>query len=401
MSQMKATVSRLAVLLFVLNLPTALHAQSADVEQEFDVAAGGTLIINSDSGAIEVNTWDQNRVRVRIRNTDGFDVELEQQGNDVVVVADSRGGRGFFGIRRSNIGFRADVPVNYNVELDTGGGRIEVSDINGEVDVDTSGGQIDIGRVTGGDVRADTSGGSINIEYVDGDVVADTSGGNITIGDVTGDASADTSGGRINIGNVAGDMLADTSGGNIDVGEGGGRVELDTSGGTIRAAWARGAISADTSGGNIFLAGSDVSVEADTSGGNIVIEGSNGPVNADTSGGHITISGVTGPVRADTSGGNIDVDFSAVSGRIGGDVELDTAGGDITLRIPASLPATIRADLQVSRRGRGDYRIYTDFPLTITEEDRLIMGRGDINGGGDRIVMQTTNSDIRIISVGN
>lgn len=401
MAQLRKPFVRLTALALLLSAGCTLQAQSDDMEQEFNVGDGGRLTINSDAGHIEISTWDQNQVRVRVRNTEGFDVDMEQRGNDVEVTAEGRGGR-FFGFRRgSNISFNVDVPLNYNLELDTGGGHIEVEDINGNVEVDTSGGYIEIGRVSQGDVNADTSGGHITVEYADGDVVADTSGGHITIGDVTGDVSADTSGGRITIGNVAGNILADTSGGSIEVGEGGGRVELDTSGGSIRAAWARGALIADTSGGNIFLAGSDTSVEADTSGGNIVIEGGNGPVSADTSGGRITISGTTGPISADTAGGRIEVDLSAVSGSIGGDVVLETAGGDVTVRIPSDLAATINADLRISRRSRGDYRIYTDFPLTVREEDDRIIGRGDINGGGDRIILETTNSDIHIISVTN
>ncbi len=375
------------------------YGASDDIDREFDVGAAGTLTIRSDAGSIDVRTWDQQRVRLQVRNSGGFEVEIDQRGNDVVVVADSRGS--LFGLGRSNIGFTVDVPTQYNLELDTGGGRITIGDISGEVEADTSGGNIDIGIVTGGDVNADTSGGNISVRGATGDVNADTSGGNITIGDVTGNVLADTSGGRIRIGNVQGDIEADTSGGNIEVGESSGRVVLDTSGGSIRAAWAVGSITADTSGGNIYLAGSDTRVRADTSGGNIEIDASNGPVEADTSGGNITVRNATGPVSADTSGGRIEVEVTATSGRVGGNIDLDTAGGDITLRIPSNFQASITANLKVSRRSRGDYRIYTDFPLTIQEDDGDIIGRGDINGGGDRVSLRTNNSDIYIESVSN
>ena len=403
MSQIKPGHVKFAAFSLLLCFAPLLQAASADLDREFDVAAGGTLVLESDAGSIEVNTWDQNAVRVRVSNAGDFAVEFDQRGNDVYVRAEAeRRSRGLFGFgRNSNISFVVNVPVNYNLELDTGGGHIEVSDITGNVEADTSGGHIEIGKVTAGDVNADTSGGHITIDDVEGNVVADTSGGRITIGNVTGDVNADTSGGRIRIGDVGGDMVADTSGGNIEVGTGGGSVELDTSGGSIRAAWATGAISADTSGGNIFLAGSDVSVSADTSGGNIEILGSGGPVEADTSGGRITIRGTTGPVHADTAGGSIDVDLSAVRGAIGGSVELETAGGDVTIRIPSNLSVSIDAEIRISRRSRGDYRIYSDFPMTTSEEDRRIIGRGDINGGGERITLETTNSDIHIISVMN
>lgn len=403
MSQVKSAYVRFATLSLWLCIAGFLQAATDDLDREFDVAAGGTLVLASDAGSINVDTWDQNKVRVRVRNSRDFEVSFEQRGNDVIVTAEAeRRGGGLFGFgRNSNIRFLVNVPVNYNLELDTGGGHIEVSDISGNVEVDTSGGHIEIGKVTPGNVNADTSGGYISIDDVDGNVVADTSGGRITIGNVTGNVNADTSGGRIQIGNVGGNMVADTSGGSIEVGTGGGRVELDTSGGSIRAAWATGPISADTSGGNIYLAGSDGSVVADTSGGNIEILGGNGPVEADTSGGRITIRGTTGPVHADTAGGSIDVDLSAVSGSIGGRVELDTAGGDVTIRIPSNLSVTIDAQIRISRRSRGDYRIYSDFPMTTEEGDRRIIGRGEINGGGDRIILETSNSDIHIISVTN
>ena len=399
MFQIKIGLVKWLLLALMSYLSVGLQAASDDIEQEFDVSPGGTLILESDAGIIVVSPWDQDRVVVRVFNSSGFEVALSQQGNDVHVVADAENDFSIF--RRSNIEFRVSVPNAYNLELNTGGGRIEVSDITGTIAADTSGGSIQIGNVIQGSVRADTSGGSITILNVDGDVIADTSGGAINIGNVAGDVTADTSGGRITIGNVQGNIVADTSGGNIEVGEGGGRVELNTSGGTIRAAWAQGPISADTSGGNIYLAGSSISVNADTSGGNIVIEGSGGPVIADTSGGSIMVRGGSGPVRASSSGGRIEVDLGNVSGSIGGSVDLETAGGDVTVHIPESLAATIDADVSLSRRFRGDYRIYTDFPLTIQEEDGGIIGRGDINGGGDRISIRTSNSDIHIIRIGN
>ncbi|MBT3531566.1 MAG: hypothetical protein HOF74_07485 [Gammaproteobacteria bacterium] len=395
----KLSQSILSMLLVLAFQSSTVLAADADIEREFDVAANGTLTIESDAGEIDVETWSQNQVHIVVHDPDGFEVEFDQSGNDVTVVADSRGS--FFGLRRSNISFTVQVPVRYNVDLNTGGGKITVSDISGEVEVDTSGGSIDIGVVSGGDVNADTSGGSITIEQVDGDVFADTSGGNITVGNVTGSVEVDTSGGRILIANVSGDISADTSGGNIEVGEGGGSVDLDTSGGSIRAGWAEGPLSAETSGGNITLAGGSSRVSADTSGGNITIEGGSGSVLADTSGGNITIRNVTGEVSADTSGGRIELDLSSVTDSSGGDVSLDTAGGDITVRLPANLGATIDAVLNTSRRGRGSYRIFTDFPLSIREEDDQIIGSGDINGGGYDIELETTNSDIHIISVAN
>ena len=376
-----------------------VHAASGDIVEEFEVEPGGTFYLESDAGPVSVESWDRNTVRVEISNPDNFEIDLRKDGNDVVVEAESE--RGFLRFGRTRISFEIGVPSEYNVDVDTGGGRIEIGTIQGRVIADTSGGAIVVERVTGGPTRLDTSGGRISVESAEGDVEADTSGGTIEIGDVDGSVVADTSGGDIRIGDVTGDITADTSGGDIEVGESGGRVYLDTSGGSIRAGWAIGPITASTSGGNIRLAGSQESVEADTSGGNIVIERSEGPVDADTSGGSITISQASSAVRADTAGGRIEAELAGSGASGVGSVDLETAGGDVRLRLPSNYSATVQAYLEVSRRARGDYRIYTDFPLAISDDDNRIRGTGDINGGGVRISLETRDSDIFIESIDN
>ncbi len=401
MSQFLKSVIKAIVSIALASMVHTSLAADADIEREFQVRRGGSLLVESDAGPIDVRAWDNSVVKVSVLKPNGFTVDMNQSGDTVSVRAEAERG-GFFGRMRSDIRFMVMVPREFNVELVTGGGAISVSDLTGNVDVNTSGGSIDIGNISGGDVTADTSGGRIEIGNVEGDVEADTSGGSIEIGDVTGSVVADTSGGSIRIGDVGGDMVADTSGGSIEVGQGSGRVQLDTSGGTIRAAFALGPVYADTSGGNIYLEGSATSIEADTSGGNIVIERSSGQVEADTSGGSITIKQSVGPISADTAGGNIDVEVILGESNRGNPVDLETAGGDITLHLPSTITATVQADLEVSRRSRGDYRIYTDFPLSIREDDAgNIIGRGDINGGGAVITLQTTNSDITIVSVAN
>ncbi len=386
------------LLALAVNLCATLpaFAQNGDIQEEFEVLPGGTLNILSDAGPITVRSWDEPRVVVRVINPEAYDVSFEHSNNEIRVVAeDARG--------RSRISFEAQVPREFNLELDTGGGAIEVGELLGTVSADTSGGSIIVGRVENGDVVVDTSGGRIEIsEVVNGDVSADTSGGRIEIGNVVGDVEADTSGGAITVGNVDGNVVADTSGGDIQVGEVTGNVTLDTSGGSIRAGFAGGTMNVDTSGGNITLAGSNRLLIADTSGGNIRVSRSGGPVQVDTSGGNIFLGAIDGYIEAETSGGSIEAELGSLQPGQDAHIYLESSGGDIELRLPASHAATIEARIQVSRRSRGDYRIYTDFPLTITgQDDREVIGRGDSNGGGDLIRIETSNGDIRITRYGN
>ena len=105
-------------------------------------------------------------------------------------------------------------------------------------------------------------------------------------------------------------------------------------------------------------------------------------------------------MHADTFGCRIEVEITTTTGRVNENIDLDTVGGDIALRVPSSFQARIPANLNVSRGSRGEYRIYTDFPLTIQEDDGDIIGRCGINGG-DRVSLGTSNSDIYIESVSN
>jgi hypothetical protein len=83
--------------------------------------------------------------------------------------------------------FRLMVPRQYNLDLNTSGGSIDVDDLIGEARVKTSGGSLALGRIEG-PVDANTSGGSIALRQAKGNVLARTSGGGITVGE--GNSSA-------------------------------------------------------------------------------------------------------------------------------------------------------------------------------------------------------------------
>ncbi|MFM1896991.1 MAG: hypothetical protein RLZZ385_2065 [Pseudomonadota bacterium] len=337
-------------------LPLGALGASGDLEREFAIGPGGSLVLEADAGYVEVTTWNEPRVRVVVQNPDNMELEFEESGNRLLVTAEIEGR---WSGRRA--GFRFQVPAQFNLDLETSGGSIEISDLEGDIDAETSGGSITIGNISNGSVNADTAGGSITIGDVSGDVNADTAGGSITVGQVGGDA------------------------------------ELDTAGGSIRAGYVNGTLEADTAGGSIRVEGGQLGVIASTAGGSITVQRSGGPVQAETAGGSISLGKVSGAIRASTSGGSISAELTSLDAGVSGQVDLETAGGDLELTLPATHQASIDASIEVSRRARGDYRIYTDFPLTIQgEDDREVTAEGDINGGGDRIRLRTVNGDIRI-----
>lgn len=389
------------VLLFGISVSSSVYAEKEEIERTFSVSANGTLKIDSDSGSIEIESWNKNTVEVSIekyarsqKRLDEFEVTVEQRGNDVEIIGDS--GRN----SRVEVEYVVKVPKQYNLDLKTGGGSIKVSELEGHVKVHTSGGSIKIGDISNGDVDANTSGGSIKVGDVEGNLKVDTSGGSIRLGKVTGTSDIDTSGGSITLEQGGSDVKAETSGGSINIGPTTGKVDVDTSGGSIKIDMTEGDVKANTSGGSIKVVGSKGSVDVDTSGGSIYVGSSGGPVKAETAGGSIKIFKAKGFIEAETAGGKIEAEMIETDNSKDTHVDLESSGGSITVYLPKNIEATISADLRITRSARRDYRIYSDFPLTIKgEKSDRVTANGGINGGGDRVNLSTVNGDIHIKAI--
>lgn len=376
------------------------------IDEVIDVAAGGTLTLDVDRGGIEVDSADRKGVRVIIEKTadvftesearrvlQDYKVEITRDGNDVSVTAESKSDRR---TRSLYVSVRVVVPSRYSIDVRTGGGGIEVGDLEGNVTAHTSGGGIEVGRIRNGSVKVYTSGGGIEIESIEnGDGQVETSGGGISVGDVTGNLTVYTSGGGIDVGDVGGELVAETSGGGIRIGVVGATVLAETGGGGIRVEGSGGSVEVNTRGGSITIENAGGPVRAKTSGGSIKVRGSAGPVNVRTSGGNITLWDVHGAIEARTSGGDITAELVVADPKVDTRCTLESAGGDITIRLPQKLKADIDAESRLERPRR-KYRITSDFPLDIDSGSRRITAQGKLNGGGDLIRLRTTNGDIEI-----
>jgi len=400
-AEMKPSTKKLLYFLIVLaasTLAMTAHAETENIEKTFSVSKGGTLYLESGVGSIKVIAWEKEEVSVSVKKNarnkkrlDEFEVQMEQSDNDIHISGDNEWDN------RVRVEFQVSVPGEYNVDLSTGGGSIDVSDINGNVKLHTSGGSIVIGDVDGGDVDAHTSGGSIKVGDVNGDLNVNTSGGSINLGKITGKSSIHTSGGSISVAQGGSGTFVHTSGGSIHIGPSNGNVEARTSGGSIKIATVNGDVDADTSGGSVKVEGSKGKIVIRTSGGNLTVDSSEGPVIADTSGGSIKIMRTKGAIDARTSGGSIAAEMIETDNGKDTRVSLQSSGGDITVYLPETIEATVSATLKISRFATRDFKIYTDFPLSVKGEDSgRISAKGALNGGGDKIQLNTSDGDIYI-----
>ncbi len=125
----------------------------------------------------------------------------------------------------------------------------------------------------------------------------------------------------------------------------------------------------------------------------------NGEVEAASLGGDVEASTVNGGIHISTSGyaeattvnGSIVAAMGKASWRDG--VEFRTVNGGITLDLPPSLSAEVRAETV-------NGEIFTDFPLTVSGRLGPRRVTGTIGSGGRQLALSTVNGNIRLRKAG-
>ena len=306
------------------------------------------------------------------REFEDFKVSATVRGDTALITADFEGGRSHH--------FGADFVLNVPRELDdvkieTDGGNVEASAINGRLNAETGGGNIRLGDI-GGNVGVETGGGNIDVNHIGGNVHLETGGGNVTIGSIKGTIEASTGGGTMRVASGRG-MVLETGGGNVEVSQcEEGYLKVSTGGGSIQLG--------DLSGG----------AEIETGGGSIRVASAKGFVRAQTGGGSIDLGAVPA-ARAETGAGGITAKFIPSSGERH-DSALETSAGDIIVYLAAGVGLSIRASIEVAN----GHRISSDFPeIRVRSEGgdygpRTITAEGNVNGGGPTLKVETMTGDI-------
>lgn len=263
---------------------------------------------------------------------------------------------------RFSVAIEIHIPRRYSMEITSGGGNIDVQDVDGRVSLRSAGGNITVGRVGNRNVaalaaRIETQGGQISVGDVDGTLHASTAGGHIFTGNVTGDASLRTGGGQIYAGRIAGAAVFDSG------------------------------------GGSIHLEGTGASVTANAAGGDVVVRQASGPI-------HMTLN--DGSITAwfpDAAATKISSSAQARKSRQTSrqTSQLSSTGGDIVLYLPRDLAATIDAAMESG----GGRRFFADpsLPFQIRCQESADRGRtvhcvAQLNGGGEIIRLKTDSGNI-------
>jgi hypothetical protein len=347
--------------------------------KSFHVTKGGNLEVDVDPGSVDIEPWEKDEVFIQAENIDDRSPErlkMTQSGNSVSLKYRDR--RHY---NNNDIRFTINVPKEFNAHIVTSGGNVEEHDrLKGTYSVETKGGNVRLDDIVG-NVKIESGGGNIRGETIDGDASIRTGGGGVTIKTTTGQADVSSGGGSLRLDKVGKTLTMSTGGGSVNVGEVGGGAEVQTGGGSITV-------------GKVMK-----SLKVSTGGGSVEVRGASGDMTVRTGGGSVNMEDVTGTLALKTGGGDVNVELTPAGT---GGSKIYSGGGNIRFYLPENAKASIEATLNI-KNGWGNswkrYKISSDFKadkFEKNEDDESMFGSYTLNGGGDRIEIETTNGNIDI-----
>jgi DUF4097 and DUF4098 domain-containing protein YvlB len=205
--------------------------------------------------------------------------------------------------------------------LDSGGGPVQASHIDGPLSVTSEDGGITVSDVSApSGTNLDSGGGPVQATHIDGPLTIASEDGGITVSDVTAPGvNLDSGGGPVQVGRVNGPLTVTSEDGGVTVNDLTGDLDADTGGGSFAGTLAAGRASVLTEDGSAALTFSTAPayVFVDTGGGPAQLTFDQPPtaVMLSTENGSATVSVPGGPyaVTAATEGGSQTVDVPTAS----------------------------------------------------------------------------------------
>jgi len=375
--------------LLIALITVAASSQGGSGEtRSFKVSPGASVIFALESGgSVTVIGWDKPEAEVTYTQGgmgDGHVVEISEVHGDLLVESKMAG----HGERSGSLEFEVYVPHEFDVQLESLGGSLELRELKGRFSGTTMGGGITLTRVEGV-ARLTTMGGEVTVTDCDIDGYIKTMGGEVLMKDVVGYLDASSMGGDVRYVNVR-----DREG------------DIRASGGLLARGLDEGTVTITTMGGDIEVDDAPAGAVVHTMGGDIKIVNADRLVKAKTLGGSIEIDIHEGWVKAMTMAGDIDVTVAEGLGGGSEGIILESMSGDVTLTIPSGLDAKFDLMIAYTRNSRKDYEIKSNLDLEITRSDewdyndgtpkKRIHAKGVMGRGSIPIRIETVNGDIHV-----
>lgn len=214
---------------------------------------------------------------------------------------------------------------------------------------------------------------------IDGTFTYVTTIGDVKVAEVNGSASVTTGAGEVQIGEVAGDCIVRSAGGPLQLGE------------------ILGTLTAHTRAGDILVDSTRRGGTIDTRGGTIRLLYTSGPTRLTSGGGDVIVRQAAAPVHAETTSGDITISVDPASKSE--TLHAKTGKGNVVLNVTANFQADVDATI-VTSSPNADTFLSDIGGLSISRSQ--VSGKthvritGKLNGGGQKVVLQATDGDIRI-----
>lgn len=393
-----STITIFSVALMFLPLPfagllmrgSAKDPQSGEgrnFEKAVNASAGQKLFIDLKTGArLNISGWDKDFVSVKADLGDNWQdskVEVKDVPNGVRIASVYTGNQS---VQSFNLRLDIYVPQRFDMQIDSSGGAVNITNVDGAVNGSTSGGNLYLMDMSGV-VDLSTGGGNITLTRSNLDGRVSTGGGKVLMQEVTGNVVGYSGSGNVTYKKTATDTgkpEGDESKVNESAGE---QVRISKAGGDVNIEQAPGGADVETGGGKIHIGSAREFVKAKTGGGNVTIDAVDGSVEVTTGGGNVTVTMI-----GDPNSGNRNV--SILAGK-----------GNITLALPDGLSAEFDLKLAYTR-SHEPYKIISDFNLNVESPDewsskegtprRYVYGTGNVAGGKNKIRIETVNGNIYI-----
>lgn len=142
----------------------------------------------------------------------------------------------------------------------------------------------------------------------------------------------------------------------------------------------------ESTNGGVRLVGTRGRADLTTTNGGVSVEDVQGNLRLRSTNGGLTVVNASGTLDGVTTNGGIVAHLTEVDG----DISLRTTNGGVTLKLPENLRASV--DIATSNGG-----IHSDLAVEGGEKTRRSL-TGDINGGGGKLFVRSTNGGVRIVA---
>lgn len=340
------------------DLPWCGHSYSFtdDLQQPFP--AGGSLRVNSDRGAINVSTSNDDQIHVTVHKRVRAQKEQEADGWN----------------KSTQAHFSASgTVVTLDPNTHGAGDHWVASDL-------------DIALPRKASVTVATRHGDISIMGRDGNADVESHNGDVSVTDLNGSLSLDLDHSSARISGISSDVTLHGRAKEVSIEDVKGAVRLEGDFmESLKLSRIAKSVSFKTGRTDMDFARLDGSLSLDS--GDLEADNVAGPLRLRTRSKDITVNGLTGDVHVQNENGNVELHINKP-----GSVDVNDRKGDIRVFVP--LKAGFQVDAQVR-----DGSIQSDFgSLKIQNGDEHSTAAGSINSGGARLLLNNEHGDIEIRS---